>query len=89
VVSKAYIPAGAVLATIPRSSLLSAANSEVGTALVRDKVLRRQMRTGNSWIPLLLALLAETGKKVGFKTLSVWYSIPDLSCQYIYFWPCV
>ena len=56
-----------MLATIPRAALLNAANSSVAAALLRDGALHRQMTTMNSWVPLLLALLTETDKKVAVK----------------------
>lgn len=64
VVAKATIARDTVLAEIPRHALLSATTSRVGPALLSDGILCRQLKTANSWIPLLLALLAECGDKV-------------------------
>ena len=62
----ADITRGTVLARIPRASLLNAANSAaVSTALASDTAFQRQLkRSGNSWLPLLLALLAEHQQQV-------------------------
>lgn len=65
VVALADIPRGARLAVIPRQALLNAPNSRVGVALRKDRKFQKQLKDMNSWVPLLLALLAEYGDKVG------------------------
>lgn len=64
VMALADIPRGARLAMIPRHALLNATNSRVGVALRRDRKFQKQLKDMNSWVPLLLALLAEYGDKV-------------------------
>lgn len=64
VVAREAIPQGSLLAVIPRHTLLNASNSRVGPVLLSDQPIRRQLKTMNSWVPLLLALLAEYGQKV-------------------------
>ena len=64
VVARADIPRGALLAVIPRHTLLTTSNSRVGVVLRRDRLCRKQLRRANSWVPLLLALLVEYGLKV-------------------------
>ena len=66
VVAQDDIPQGTLLAVVPRHTILSAANTGVGAALRSDRAFRRQLKTVNSWVPLLLALLAECGHKVSF-----------------------
>lgn len=65
VVALADIPRGARLAVIPRQALLNATNSRVSVALRKDRQFQKQLQDMNSWVPLLLALLAEYGDKVG------------------------
>lgn len=60
VVAESDIPGGVVLARIPRSALLNAGNStSVARALKQDKLFQRGLSSLNSWVPLLLTLLAE------------------------------
>ena len=66
VVARDDIPQGTLLAVVPRHTILTAANSRVGAAMLNDRAFRRQLKTVNSWVPLLLALLAECGHKVSF-----------------------
>lgn len=56
----ADIPRGTVVAKIPRSALLTSVNSRVWSVLSNDKIFKRQLlKTKNSWIPLLIALITE------------------------------
>ena len=66
VVATADIPEGSVIARLPRSALLTSLTGRVrGGALEGDRVFQQQMRRRpNSWVPLLLALLAEKEMKV-------------------------
>lgn len=64
VVATEHISKGTKIAVIPHHAILTATNSQIRTALLNDKIFRRQMKTMNSWVPLLLALLAEYGQKV-------------------------
>ena len=64
VVAQEDIPQGTLLAVIPRRTILYALNSRVRAAMLSDRAFRKQLKTMNSWVPLLLALLAECGDKV-------------------------
>ena len=64
VVAREDIPQGTLLAVVPRHTILNGASSRVGATMLSDRAFRRQMKTMNSWVPLLLALLAECGHKV-------------------------
>ena len=71
VVAMADLPRGTLLALIPRHCLLNASNSHrLGRALRGDRQFCRQLPRMNSWVPLLLALLAEYGRKASV----VWHS---------------
>jgi hypothetical protein len=63
VVAREDIPQGTLLAVVPRHTILNGASSRVGATMLSDRAFRRQMKTMNSWVPLLLALLAECGHK--------------------------
>ena len=68
VVAREDIPRATVLAEIPRHTLLNGRTSRVGPALVSDRAFSSQRKTVNSWVPLLLALLAEYDEKVDLLT---------------------
>lgn len=63
VIATDYISKGTKLAVIPQRALLTATNSCIRSAILHDKIFRRQLKTMNSWVPLLLALLAEYDQK--------------------------
>ena len=61
VVATGEIAVGECLAVIPREAILSCANSTVATLVREDKELEN---VSSSWIPLLIALAAESSLKV-------------------------
>lgn len=60
VIATCNIPAGETLATIPRSSVLTASTSCAGAIIRNDREISELLEEGLSpWIPLILALMAE------------------------------
>lgn len=84
VIATEYISKGTKLAVIPHCALLTATNSRISSALLQDKIFRRQTKTMNSWVPLLLALLAEYDQKVIQGVCVCWCS--SLSLQSSSYW---
>ena len=64
VVALGDIAEGECLALIPRAALLNCSNSRVHKVVKRDKVFQTQLPELSSWVPLLIALLAEYSQKV-------------------------
>ena len=64
VVALGDIAEGECLALIPRAALLNCSNSCVHKVVKRDKVFQTQLPELSSWVPLLIALLAEYSQKV-------------------------
>lgn len=65
VVATEEIGEGERVAHIPRSALLTCANSQaVRRRLLRDDVTAERLDSMSSWVPLLLAMLAEYGLEV-------------------------
>ena len=63
-VARGDIASGERLALIPREALLTCANSRVSEAVDRDREFQKQLPAMSSWVPLLLAMLAEYDQKV-------------------------
>ena len=61
VIATGEIAVGECLAVIPREAILSCANSTIATLVREDKELEN---VSSSWIPLLIALAAESSLKV-------------------------
>lgn len=59
VLAKEDIMVGEEVAVIPRAALLTANTSVAGAAMRRDKKLLSQLTGESSWVPLLLAIIAE------------------------------
>ena len=56
---------GEMVACIPRSALLTCSNSTaVRRRLMRDDITAERLDNMSSWVPLLLAMLAEHGLEV-------------------------
>ena len=74
---------GELVARIPRSALLTCANcTAVRSRLLRDDVTAARRDDMSSWVPLLLAMLAEYGQEVTKR-----YELPAQGCivhAYIY-----
>jgi len=64
VVALEDIAEGECLALIPRAALLNCSNSCVYPVVERDKQFQTQLPEMNSWVPLLISLLAEYSQKV-------------------------
>lgn len=59
VVATADIPKGVCLSLIPRTALLSCTTSSIHQHAIGDRPLRLCLKHCTSWVPLLIALLAE------------------------------
>ena len=64
VIATGDIASGERLALIPREALLTCANSRVKVAVGRDREFQKQLPGTSSWVPLLVAMLAEYDQKV-------------------------
>ena len=65
VIATGNIAAGERLATIPRSSVLTASTGHAGAIIRNDGKISELLEEGLSpWIPLILALMAEQNKVI-------------------------
>lgn len=64
VVATGDIASGERLALIPRAALLTCTNSRVKEAVDGDREFQKQLPNISSWVPLLVAMLAEYDQKV-------------------------
>ena len=65
VVATEEIAEGEMIAYIPRAALLTCANSAaVRRRLLQDDVIAEDLDNVSSWVPLLVAMLAEYGQEV-------------------------
>ena len=62
VIAEAAISEGECVALIPRTALLSCANSSIKPLVLEDKKLNQECTS--SWVPLLLSLAAEYSSAV-------------------------
>ena len=70
-IARRPIAEGTCLAKIPRTAVLSCANSELHKIIKCDKKISTKLPKLTSWLPLILTLLYEQDRKVTTSTISV------------------
>lgn len=80
VVALGDIAEGERLALIPRVALLNCSNSCVHKVVKGDKLFQTQLPEMSSWVPLLIALLAEYSQKVLVRFLSELFPLSLYTC---------